>query len=93
MFNSAGNAIDTISGHDQDVVDPTRFVSDMLSSIYGSTSRLALGSDPWCLQRTAQVRLGSKAEELTLSICCPLYPRKQTLIGIPSTSALCHKMG
>ena len=34
MFNNAGNAIDTISGHDQDVVDPTRFISEMLSSIF-----------------------------------------------------------
>jgi hypothetical protein len=50
--NSAGNAIDTISGHCQDVVDPTRFVSDTLSfhisGVHaGSTSRLALGSDRW----------------------------------------------
>jgi hypothetical protein len=69
MFNSAGSAIDTISGHCQDVVDPTRFISDTLpfhtSGVHdGQTSRLALGSDHWCLQRSpARRSLGAITKE------------------------------
>ena len=62
MLNSAGNTIDTISGHVQDVVDPTRFVSDMLSSIFpepttAQTSRLAFGSDPGACSEAPQCLL------------------------------------
>jgi hypothetical protein len=36
-------------------------------------------------------RVGSKAEELALSICCPLSRRKRTSLGRFATSALCQK--
>ena len=35
-------------------------------------------------------RVGSKAEELALSICCPLSLRKRTSLGRFATSALCQ---
>src|SRR6516164_6028951 len=37
------------------------------------------------------VRFGSKAEKLDLSIRCPLYPRKRTSSDTTAMSALCQK--
>jgi len=33
----------------------------------------------------AYVRVGSKAEKLTLSICCPLLPQLRTFVGYVAT--------
>src|ERR1700730_18869677 len=37
-------------------------------------------------------RVGSKAEELALSICCPLSRRKRTSLGRFATSASCQTL-
>ena len=41
--------------------------------------------------KAKDVGLGSLAEKLDLSICCPLSRRKQTSLGRFATSALCQK--
>jgi hypothetical protein len=40
--------------------------------------------------KAKDVGLGSLAEKLDLSICCPLSRRKQTSLGRFATSALCQ---
>ena len=36
---------------------------------------------------SADVRFGSKADELTMMVCCLLYPRKQILVCVDCWSA------
>ena len=46
-----------------------------------TVQRLCAGSD---------VRRGSKCEELALSICRPIYPRKPTLLSTVGTAGKCR---
>jgi hypothetical protein len=62
----------------------TRRVSQLcrLERVAGCGEKLAGG--------TGDVGIGSEAERLIASTCCPLFPQQRTLIGEAGTTALCQ---